>query len=97
MKNLTSLYVEDVEIIIETVQRLVNDFEALGISVRFSGNVKIAYQELMGQLTPALRQLLKINKPKLMEVLRRIDISEGKLSEPSGNTLIKNLLKLYPV
>ena len=71
----------DLAIVRETAQRIINDFELLGIEIIFSGNEKNAYEELMNQLIPAMNTLLAKNKQKLMQVLYRIDISEEKLSK----------------
>ena len=81
MKEDLTPYRLDLAIVRETAQRIINDFELLGIEIIFSGNKQNAYQELMNQLIPAMNTLLAKNKQKLMQVLYRIDISEEKLSK----------------
>ena len=73
----------DLAIVRETAERVISDFDFFGINIEFSGNEAIAYEELMSQLVPVVRDLLRSSKPKLMQVLYRIDISERILASSS--------------
>ena len=83
-QNLPENYRLDLALLQETAQRIIADFESLGILIAFSGNEQTAYLELMDQLVPALQSLMSKDKQKLMRVLYKIDISEQKLTATSS-------------
>ncbi len=70
----------DLELIRETAERIIKDFDLFGFSILFSGKEEKAYQELNEQLVPVFNELLKNNRQKVMRMLYVIDISEDKLS-----------------
>lgn len=82
-----SPYRLDLVLIRETAQRIIKDFESFGINISFSGNFTTAYDELSEQLIKIIDNLIYTDKPKLMRVLYKIDISEQK---------IKDMVKQFP-
>ena len=70
----------DLELIRETAERIIKDFDLFGFAIIFSGKEDTAYQELSDQLVPVFNNLLKSDRQKLMRMLYIIDISEDKLS-----------------
>lgn len=71
----------DLLLIRETADRIIQDFESFGLEIVFSGNERFAYEELTAQLKPFFEELTGKNKPLLMRILYKIDISEQKLAK----------------
>src|SRR5688572_19324728 len=76
-------YSHDSVLIRETAARIIEDFSIFDISIIFSGNEQTAYHELAEQLLPVFSELIVKNRPKLMQILYKIDISEHKLKSMS--------------
>ncbi len=69
-------YRHDIQIIRDTAEQVIRDFEIYGVQITFSGNPMLAYEELHAQLVPALKQLEKLGQSKIKALLYRIDIPE---------------------
>lgn len=78
-------YRHDLEVIRNTVNQIVKDFDLFGIEIIISQNEQTAYEELKTQLVPVLSSLYK-NKPSVFKaLLYRIDVSEKKILEVLNN------------
>ncbi len=67
-------------IIQETADQIIKDFDAFGYKIIFSGKEKVAYEELFMQITPLIESLNNNNYKKLMNVLYRIDVPEEAIN-----------------
>lgn len=83
-------YRHDLEVIRSTAQQVIKDFGISGIEITFSGNEATAYQELLDQVLPALRQLYKERRDVFMSLLYRIDVEEWKVRQLSENETTAN-------
>lgn len=73
-------YFNRLEYIEATAQQIIKDFDLFGIEIKFSGNAENAYNELLYTVSPHISHLLENNYKKLLDLLYRIDVSEGKVS-----------------
>jgi hypothetical protein len=78
-------YRHDLEIVRNTALQIIKDFGMAGVEIVFSNNPATAYNELLQQITPALKQLYIDNPGKFMALLYRIDVEEMKVKK-----LLKN-------
>ena len=69
-------YRHDLEVIRMTAEQVKKDFSFQNMEIHFSGSEQTAYAELKTQLTPLLVKLLIENRPRLMQLLYRIDVPE---------------------
>lgn len=69
-------YRHDLEVVRMTAEQVKKDFSFHNIEITFSGNEQTAYAELKAQLTPLLAELFEKNRPRLMQLLYRIDVPE---------------------
>ena len=76
-----SNYLNSLELLNETAQQIIKDFDIEGIEIKFSGNPDNAYDELFGQIEPHILRLLWENTRKLQQLLYRIDIPESKAAK----------------
>jgi len=76
-------YLEQSEIVEETVQQITKDFGMFGIEILLSGNVENTYNELHQQLVEVVNKLMVNNFEKLWAVMYRIDISEREINKTS--------------
>ncbi len=74
-------YRHDLEVIRDTASQVIRDFGMAGIDVSFSGDPASAYQELLTQAQPALKNLYRENAGTFMALLYRIDVSEKQFRE----------------
>jgi hypothetical protein len=72
-------------IIQETADQTIKDFDAFGYEIIFSGKEKSAYEELFKQLSPLIESLINNNYKKLMNLLYRIDIAEDVINQELKN------------
>ena len=72
-------------IIQETADQIIKDFDAFGYEIIFSGNEISAYEELFKQITPLIESLIHNNYEKLMNVLYRIDVVEKVITPELKN------------
>ena len=59
-----------------TAEQVKKDFSFHSMEITFSGNEQTAYAELKAQVTPLLAELFAKNRPRLMQLLYRIDVPE---------------------
>ena len=76
-----SSYINRLDLIKETAQQIIKDFDMFGMEIKFSGNAYSAYQELFEQMEPHLNTLISTNQPKFMGVLYRIDLSDVQIKK----------------
>jgi len=83
MSNLPSFTKKDLEayyrrldLIKQTAEQIIKDFDWYGMEIKFSGDEATAYNELAGQLIPHIQKLLKSDYQKLMQVLYHVDVNE---------------------
>lgn len=69
------------EVVVATIQQIMKDFGMFGLEIQFSGSLDNAYEELMKQLDPPIKQLLSTNAKRLWPVLYQIDISTPELEK----------------
>src|SRR5215510_333334 len=69
-------YRHDLEVIRMTAEQVKKDFSFHRMEITFSGNEQTAYTELKTQLTPLLTELFEKNRPRLMQLLYRVDVPE---------------------
>ena len=85
-------YRQDFEIVRLTAEQLIKDLEVFGIAIHFSGDPLLAYDELLQQLKPILKELYKNQSSTFQSVLYRIDINERKFRQLlSGENFIDRL------
>jgi len=75
------LYKTKNELIRQTADQIIRDFERFGLEITFSGNIDFAYEELFSQLNSSINYLIDVDYGKLMALLYQIDISEYKIAE----------------
>ena len=76
----TTLYRHDLELIRQTAEQTIRDFELVGIDIHFSGNEETAYEELKNQITPALKKFIGEQNSRFWTLLYRVDIPEEHLN-----------------
>lgn len=69
-------YRHDLEVVRMTAEQVKKDFSFHQMEITFSGNEQTAYAELKAQLTPLLTELFEKNRPRLMQLLYRVDVPE---------------------
>ena len=76
--NFTDLskYINRLDLIKETADQIIKDFEMFGMEIKFSGNAYNAYEELFDQIEPHINNLIHSNQSKFMGILYRIDLSD---------------------
>lgn len=80
-------YFDKLEYISATAEQLKKDLNLFDIEIKFSGDEKNAYNELLYQLTPHIGLLAEKNYKKLLDVLYRIDVNEKKIADCINNSL----------
>ncbi len=96
-----SKYINRLDLIKETAEQIIKDFDMFGMEIKFSGNVYNAYQELFEQIEPHIKKLIADNQSKFMGVLYRIDVSDVQIekavnensSEPFSNIVSDLIIK----
>lgn len=84
-------YYRRVDLINQTAQQIIKDFEWYGMVIKFSGHEENAYNELFRQIAPEIEKLLNTNSEKLMEVLYRIDVNEQKVESAVAKAGERNI------
>ncbi len=81
--NFTDLrpYFNKLDIIKDTANQIIKDFEMFGLEIKFSGNAYNAYQELFEQIEPHIKNLIDTNQSKFMGILYRIDVSDEQIKK----------------
>ena len=76
MESIPEKYRYDLEIIRETAEQIVRDFNIKEFEIIFSGNPHNAFVELKIQISPVIQRLFNADKSAFQSLLYRIDISE---------------------
>lgn len=89
-QNIAGLFNKE-GIVLDTIKQIQKDFDMHGIELRFTGEVKDAYNQMMQQLTEQLTHLLAYERSKLQSVLYRVDLPEKNLQKAIENAPGKTL------
>lgn len=83
MVNFTDLsqYFNRLDLIKDTANQIIKDFDMFGLEIKFSGNAFNAYEELFEQIEPHIDQLIHSNQQKFMSILYRIDLSDEQIKK----------------
>jgi hypothetical protein len=76
-----SQYINRLDLIKNTADQIIKDFDMFGMEVKFSGNAYSAYEELFDQIEPHISQLITSNQSKFMGILYRIDLSDEQIKK----------------
>ncbi len=94
-----SKYINRLDLIKDTAEQIIKDFEMFGMEIKFSGNAYNAYEELFDQIAPHINKLISTNQQKFMGILYRIDLSDVQIktavnenSSESFSTIITDLI-----
>jgi hypothetical protein len=81
--NFTDLsqYINRLDLIKDTANQIIKDFDMFGLEIKFSGNAYNAYEELFDQIEPHIDQLVHSNQQKFMGILYRIDLSDVQIKK----------------
>ncbi len=72
-------YINNIDLLEQTVEQIKKDFELFGMEIKFSGNRYDAYEELFKQVQPHIEHLMNKDYQRFVNVLYRIDINEQQL------------------
>jgi len=67
------------QIIQETADQVIKDFNTFGMEIEFPSDLKFAYNELYNQLKPVIFELMQTNPGRLSALLYQIDVDEKKM------------------
>ena len=76
-----SHYFNRLDLIIDTANQIIKDFDMFGLEIKFSGNAYNAYEELFEQIEPHINQLITSNQQKFMGILYRIDLGDDQIKK----------------
>jgi len=76
-----SQYFNKLDLIKNTADQIIKDFDMFGLEIRFSGNAYNAYEELFEQIEPHIKKLIDSNQSKFMGILYRIDVSDEQVKK----------------
>lgn len=81
--NFTDLtpYFNKLDLIKDTANQIIKDFDMFGVEIKFSGNAYNAYEELFDQIEPHIQQMIHSNQSKFMGILYRIDVSDEQIKK----------------
>lgn len=82
-----ALYINRLDLIKDTANQVIKDFDMFGLEVKFSGNAYNAYEELFDQIQPHIDKLINSNQQKFLGILYRIDISEEQIKKALNDNL----------
>lgn len=74
-------YINRLDLIKDTANQVIKDFDMFGLEIKFSGSAYNAYEELFDQIQPHIENLISNNRQKFMGILYRIDVSEEQLKK----------------
>ncbi|MCK6648865.1 MAG: hypothetical protein L6Q66_04355 [Bacteroidia bacterium] len=80
LSNLSN-YFNKLDLIKDTADQIIKDFDMFGLEIRFSGNAYNAYEELFEQIEPHIKKLIDSNQSKFMGILYRIDVSDDQIKK----------------
>ncbi len=83
MNSFTNLsqYINRLDLIKETANQLIKDFDMFGMEIKFSGNAYNAYDELFEQIEPHINKFINSNQQKFLSILYRIDLSDDQIKK----------------
>ncbi len=76
-----SQYLNRLDLIKDTANQIIKDFDMFGMDIKFSGNSYNAYEELFDQIEPHINKLISNNQSKFMGIMYRIDISDIQIKK----------------
>lgn len=76
-----SPYINRFDLIKDTANQVIKDFDMFGLEIKFSGSAYNAYEELFEQIHPHIDKLIQTNHQKFMGILYRIDLSEEQIKK----------------
>lgn len=76
-----SKYINRLDLLQDTANQIIKDFEMFGMEIKFSGNQFNAYEELFNQIEPHIKKLIDTNHQKFMGILYRIDVSDVQIKK----------------
>lgn len=76
-----SAYINRLDLIKDTANQVIKDFDMFGLEIKFSGSSYNAYEELFEQIQPYIEKLISTNMHKFMGILYRIDLSEEQIKK----------------
>ncbi len=76
-----SQYFNKLDLIKDTAEQIIKDFDMFGLEIRFSGNAYNAYEELFQQIEPHIKKLIDSTPSKFMGILYRIDVSDEQVKK----------------
>ena len=81
--NFTDLtkYFNRLDLIKDTANQIIKDFDMFGMEIKFSGNAYNAYEELFEQIEPQIKNLIETNHQKFLGFLYRIDLSDVQIKK----------------
>lgn len=79
--NNISQYFNKLDIIQDTANQIIKDFDMFGLEIKFSGNAYNAYEELFEQIEPHIKNLIDTNQSKFMGILYRIDLNDEQIKK----------------
>jgi hypothetical protein len=81
--NLTDIskYFNRLDLVKETADQIIKDFDMFGMEIKFSGNAYDAYEELFDQIEPHIKKLIDFNHSKFMGILYRIDLNDDHIKK----------------
>src|ERR1035437_1200414 len=74
-------YFNRLDLIKDTANQIIKDFDMFGMEIKFSGNAYNAYEELFEQIEPHIKKLIDTNQQKFMGILYRIDVSDVQIKK----------------
>lgn len=96
-----SKYLNQLDLIKDTANQIIKDFDMFGMEIKFSGNAYNAYEELFEQIEPNIKKLIDSNHSKFMGILYRIDLNDDQIrkavnensSEPFSEIITDLIIK----
>jgi len=94
LKTDLTAYLDQIDLLNETVRQLEKDFAGLKLKIHFSGKPELAYDELFSQVLPHIDTLLKENYSTFYNLMYRIDISEDQIKKAMGKAIDKTFSEI---
>ena len=92
-------YFNRLDLIKETAEQIIKDFDMFGMEIKFSGNAYQAYEELFEQIEPHIKKMIDNNHSKFLGFLYRIDLSAEQIKKATNennsepfSTIISDLI-----
>ena len=82
-----SKYFNRLDLIKDTANQIIKDFDMFNLEIKFSGNTYNAYEGLFEQIEPHINQLISSNQQKFMGILYRIDLNDEHIKKAVNENL----------